>query len=74
MLDLAIIPRDDRSDILSGDYQLLQSAKRERLVARRDLPGDILKKLTQGLASSRQPDSSQVVPVQIETSIVLAAN
>lgn len=74
MLDLAIIPSKDRSDPLGGDYQLLQSAQLEKLVARRDLPADVLKKLTEGLAGSRQPDSSQVVPAQIESSIILAAN
>ena len=74
MLDLAIIPNQGRGDSLAGDYQLLQSAQREKLVARRDLPADVLKKLTQGLANNRQPDSSKVVPAQIESSIVLATN
>ena len=74
MLDLAIIPSKDRSDLLAGDYHLLQSARQERLVARRDLPAEVLKKLTQGLASNRQPDSSQLMPAQIATAIVLAAN
>lgn len=74
MLDLAIIPSKDRSDLLAGDYQLLQSARLEKLVARRDLPADVLNKLTQGLANSRQPDSSQILPAQIAPSIVVAAN
>ncbi|GEM_PF-55240 len=74
MLDLAIIPSKDRSDLLAGDYQLLQSARLEKLVARRDLPADVLKKLTTGLASNRQPDSSQILPAQIAPSIVVAAN
>ena len=74
MLDLAIIPSGKRTDLLAGDYQLLKSAQQERLVARRDLPADLLKKLTQGLADSRQPDSSQVMPAKTGAAITLAAN